>query len=126
ARNKAFELSTGDYIQYLDADDLLAPDKIASQIKLFEKYGDVVIVSGQWDRFYNNPEEAVFPDRFLDRDWDNPVDWLINSWEGKGMAQTAVWLTPRKLIEKAGPWNENLTINQDGEFFSRVLLEAKS
>ena len=126
ARNKAFELSTGDYIQYLDADDLLAPDKIANQVKLFAEYGNDIIVSGQWGRFYHNLAEAQFPTRFLDRDWQDPIDWLINSWEGKGMAQTAVWLTPRKLVEKAGPWNESLTINQDGEFFSRVLLEAKS
>src|SRR5271166_5822373 len=29
ARNKAFSLCQGDYVQWLDADDLLAPDKIA-------------------------------------------------------------------------------------------------
>src|SRR5215831_4789209 len=32
-RNKALELAKGDYIQYLDADDVLAPDKIAKQIE---------------------------------------------------------------------------------------------
>src|SRR5512138_2951718 len=34
ARNKAFSLSQGDYIQWLDADDLLAPEKIASQLSM--------------------------------------------------------------------------------------------
>ena len=29
ARNNAFKLCQGDYIQWLDADDLLSPDKIA-------------------------------------------------------------------------------------------------
>ena len=33
ARNKAFALSTGEYIQYIDADDLLHPDKIYLQWK---------------------------------------------------------------------------------------------
>ena len=33
ARNNAFSMSHGDYIQWLDADDLLAPDKIARQWK---------------------------------------------------------------------------------------------
>src|ERR1700723_2411466 len=33
ARNKAFALSHGDYIQWLDADDILAPDKIATQMQ---------------------------------------------------------------------------------------------
>src|SRR6266481_5875279 len=31
-RNHAFQLSQGDYIQWLDADDLLAPDKIERQL----------------------------------------------------------------------------------------------
>src|SRR5262249_57060076 len=33
ARNTALSISHGDYIQWLDADDLLAPDKVASQIE---------------------------------------------------------------------------------------------
>lgn len=46
------------------------------------------------------------------------MEWL-------GMAQPGTWLTPRKLIEKAGPWNETLSLNDDGEFFSRVILSAE-
>src|SRR5919199_5243439 len=33
ARNTAFSLCQGDYIQWLDADDLLAPDKIEKQVR---------------------------------------------------------------------------------------------
>src|SRR4029077_692185 len=36
ARNKAFQLCQGDYIQWLDADDLLSPDKVAKQLKAAE------------------------------------------------------------------------------------------
>ena len=38
ARNYGFQLSTGDYIQYLDADDLLSKNKIRSQMELLMKY----------------------------------------------------------------------------------------
>jgi glycosyltransferase involved in cell wall biosynthesis len=117
ARNFAFQQSEGDYILFLDADDIISPNKVKAQMEVFERYGDDIVLSGQWDRFENNIEEAQFPVRFLDRDWENPVDWLVNAWEGKGMAQTSVWLTPRHLIEKAGPWEERLKVNQDGEFF---------
>ena len=47
ARNRAFELSTGEYIQYLDADDYLEPEKIARQVQFLEEtkadvvYGDL-------------------------------------------------------------------------------------
>ncbi len=33
ARNLALSLSRGDYLQWLDADDLLAPDKVARQVE---------------------------------------------------------------------------------------------
>jgi hypothetical protein len=36
-----------------------------------------------------------------------------------------VWLTPRHLIEKAGPWDESLSLHDDGEFFCRVILQSK-
>jgi glycosyltransferase involved in cell wall biosynthesis len=40
ARNKALELCHGDYIQWLDADDLLSPDKVARQMAAAEECQD--------------------------------------------------------------------------------------
>lgn len=126
ARNTAFRHAQGDYIQYLDADDLLSPDKIRKQLDLLHKYGDQYIVSSAWGRFVRSIDEAEFIHQKV---WDNldPVEWLVAAWEGGGMMQTACWLTPRKLIEKAGLWNETLKSNpaDDGEFFCRVLLQSK-
>lgn len=126
ARNSAFELSCGKYIQYLDADDILHPNKIEDQVKMARIYDNSTVISGQWDRFNIDLNEAKFPQRFVDKDYANPIDWLIDSWEGKGMAQTAAWLTPRELIVSAGPWDESLHLNQDGEFFCRVLLKSQA
>ena len=36
-----------------------------------------------------------------------------------------VYLTPKRLIEEAGIWDENLSMNDDGEFFARILRQAK-
>ncbi len=126
ARNFALEMSVGDYFQYLDADDLLVPDKIEKQMKLFEQYGNDIIVSGIWGRFYNSIDDVKWEDQLINKNYENPIEWLVDSWNGKGMGQTSIWLTPRKLIERAGKWDETLTINQDGEFFCRVLLKAKA
>ena len=125
ARNYGLEQSTGTYIQFLDADDLLSPDKISSQIELANIHGDDIVYYGQWDRFTSSITEAKFLPKALDKDYDKPIDWLVQTWEGKGMAQTSVWLASRKLLDAAGVWNENLLINQDGEYFCRVLLESK-
>src|SRR5208283_3342655 len=53
ARNHAFRLSQGDYIQWLDADDLLAPDKIERQLAALRE-GDSgrILLSSPWAAFY--------------------------------------------------------------------------
>ena len=32
---------------------------------------------------------------------------------------------PRKIIEASEGWDENITVNDDGDFFCRILLKAK-
>jgi glycosyltransferase involved in cell wall biosynthesis len=124
ARNYGFEKSKGDFIQYLDADDLLSPNKIEEQLKLIKDKPDV-IANCTWQYFHNIIGDTKNKKQSIDKDYDNPTQWLIDSWDGKGMGLIHNWLTPNQLIEKAGPWNEELLINQDGEFFCRVLLHSK-
>lgn len=124
ARNTAFDRSTGDYIQYLDADDLLSPNKIKEQVVLLDHADSRAVSSSSWGRFYNNPAHLTIQPEEVWKDYDQPIDWLIDSWEGGGMMQTSCWLTPRELIQECGGWNENIKMNDDGEFFARVLLTS--
>ncbi len=125
-RNSGFAKSTGDYIQYLDADDLLSPDKIKDQLALLSSAGDGYIASCGWGKFSNTPSEATFVKQDVWKDMQ-PVQWLTSAWMGGGMMQTSCWLTPRALITAAGPWDESMqqNPNDDGEFFCRVLLKSK-
>ncbi|MFI5357300.1 MAG: glycosyltransferase family 2 protein, partial [Opitutales bacterium] len=43
---------------------------------------------------------------------------------GRGMMPPAAWLTPRALVDAAGPWDERLSLNDDGEYFCRVVLAS--
>ena len=127
ARNAGFRASRGEYIQYLDADDLLSPTKISEQMDVLLSDGNMgTITSCQWGKFSIQPSNTVFIKQQVWRD-AYPVDWLVAAWNGGGMMQTACWLTPRKIIELAGPWNELLRRNpsDDGEFFCRVILKSQ-
>ena len=123
ARNKGFTNSNGDFIQFLDADDILAPNKISSQIEQLISNPDAVS-NGRWGRFYSddpiNEHITWGPHESLQETME-PVEWLCQN----HMSQTACWLSPRVLIEEAGPWDEVLTINQDGEFFTRVVAKCR-
>lgn len=123
ARNRALSEAQGDFIQFLDADDLLAPDKIEIQMKRLSAESADRIAAGAWGRFY----DVQINTRFLEESvWTDlaPVDWLVTSWCGGGMMVTHSWLTPRTIIEKAGKWDETRSPVDDGEFFTRVVLNS--
>jgi glycosyltransferase involved in cell wall biosynthesis len=124
ARNAAFAASSGAYIQYLDADDLLAPSKISAQMGLLRTQGERVLATCGWALFEGTPDNAAFSPNALWNDFSDPVDWLIEAWLGGIWMPPSVWLTPRGIISAAGPWDESLSLHDDGEFFSRVLLAS--
>lgn len=122
ARNTAISLSRGDYIQYLDADDLLAPDKIAKQIEaLGPSRSPRTLLSGSWGRFMYRYYRTRFMPSALWCDL-SPVEWLIRKMQMNLYMQTSSWLVSRELAEEAGPWDTRLLGDDDGEYFCRVLL----
>ncbi|MEP0885052.1 glycosyltransferase [Trichocoleus sp. ST-U3] len=124
ARNRAFQESQGDFIQYLDADDLLASDKIERQVQLLENGNSDCVAAGEWARFHKIPSEALFIPQPLWADMP-PVEWLVCAWERHLMMHPAAWLVPREVAEIAGLWNESLSLDDDGEYFCRLVLASQ-
>jgi glycosyltransferase involved in cell wall biosynthesis len=125
AQNNAFPLSQGDYIQYLDADDLLAPNKIERQLTALRE-GDSkrVLLSSPWAPFYYRIRHARFVRNSVWQDL-SPVEWLLRKMGENLHMQNATWLVSRELAEAAGPWDTRLQFDQDGEYFCRVLLASE-
>ena len=124
ARNHAFRLSQGDYIQWLDADDLLAPDKIEKQLSVPGVLENrKILLSSAWAYFNYRTSKARFvPTRFY-QDLA-PVEWLFRKLSENLHMQTGTWLTSRELLQAAGPWDTRLMSDDDGEYYCRVLLAS--
>jgi glycosyltransferase involved in cell wall biosynthesis len=124
ARNKAFALSQGDYIQWLDADDLLAPDKIARQMQAPDRCNSKrTLLSGAWGKFYYRKSRAKFRPTPLWCDL-SPAEWLRRKMSQNCHMQTANWLVSRELTTAAGLWDTRLLGDDDGEYFCRVKLAS--
>jgi glycosyltransferase involved in cell wall biosynthesis len=122
ARNKAFSLCQGDYIQWLDADDLLAPDKIARQMEVAQMCADPrTLFSSEWGAFLFRPRRARFETTPLWAD-QSGVEWLLRKLGGNLHMQPATWLVSRELTLAAGPWDTRLSLDDDGEYFCRVVI----
>lgn len=125
ARNRAFRHCKGDYIMYLDADDLISPEKIELQVKALSHADSRAVATCAWEHFSDIPSTEISIRPYY-QSYGNPVEFLTHMWEIGGMMQPSCYLVPRQLIVKAGEWNEALTLNQDGEFMCRVLAKASS
>jgi glycosyltransferase involved in cell wall biosynthesis len=127
ARNKALSFAQGDYIQWLDADDLLAPDKISKQMKVAQPgYKSLRLLSSAYGVFHYRINKARFNPNGIWRDL-SPIDWITENFtDGKAYMVPAAWLISRKLTEKAGLWDERLSLNDDGEYICRVVLSSES
>lgn len=124
ARNLAFEKSTGDYIKYLDADDLISDDMIEKQVELLLSANDPYAVSTcSWQEFWDTID-ITFNQRCIYKDYNNPIELLADLWTKGEMFAVTCYLVSRQLISQVGDWDERLTKNQDGEFFCRVLSKA--
>ena len=119
ARNKCYSLSQGQYVQWLDADDLLEPDKVSRHQGLTKR----TLLSAEWAPFLYRPHRAHFVPTALWCDL-SPLEWLLRKMEQNLHMQTATWLVNRELTEAAGPWNTQLLGDDDGEYFCRVLLAS--
>ena len=126
ARNKALEYAQGDYIQWLDADDLLDSNKIYEQMKAVDSDpNDETLYSSPYGTFYLHVEKSRFVPNAL---WEDlaPVEWMLSKFAGGFWMNPAGWLVSRRLTEKAGPWDTRLCRDIDGEYFCRVVAASKS
>lgn len=124
ACNLAWRSARGDYIKFLDADDVLAPEAIALQLAALEgRPGH--LAHGTWARFFgDDPSEAVFTPRPGWHDGE-PLAWIKETWANtEPMYQCALFLIPRDLLRRVGGWDERLSLINDFEFFTRLILNS--
>jgi glycosyltransferase involved in cell wall biosynthesis len=125
ARNFAFECSSGDLIQYLDADDLLSKDLIKNKVKYFMDYGKNIVVTSTLKRFYTSINDSKTISEKIRKNYKNGIDLILDMAKHQQPSQVSSWLISRELKIITGNWNESLLRNQDGEMFIRLLLNCE-
>jgi glycosyltransferase involved in cell wall biosynthesis len=121
ARNTALAESKGEWIQFLDADDILDPEKIQQQMRLAALHPEAELLSGAWTRFQTSPGPLPLPNG-SQPDSLTGLDFMRRLWTEGVMMHSAAWLARRPLIDRCGPWVETPSPIDDGEFFCRLMM----
>jgi hypothetical protein len=102
----------------------LAPDKIAHQMAAAKRCpSSRTVFTSAFGTFIHRYYRAKFTPNELWRDL-SPAEWLRIKLNGNVYMQTGTWLMARELTQAAGPWDDRLLGDDDGEYFCRVLLKA--
>jgi glycosyltransferase involved in cell wall biosynthesis len=130
ARNNALRAARGDYIQLLDADDLIESDKLRNQVEFLEARRDVDIVYGSVRYFpAESPSERRLSLFGPDAPWmpctsGAGSDVLLALVEKNIMVINAP-LIRRNTFEDVGPFDESLPRADDWDIWTRCALAGK-
>jgi glycosyltransferase involved in cell wall biosynthesis len=120
ARNRLLELSTGEWLQYLDADDYLLPEKISQQIECHAQVpsADVIYspsIYEYWHERISHREILSIPE---------PHDpWiLLARWY---LPQTGSPLWRKQALLDVGGWKRDQPCCQEHELYLRLLIAGK-
>jgi glycosyltransferase involved in cell wall biosynthesis len=120
ARNYGTERSAGEFIQYLDADDLIAPGKLKKQLFALQHSG-ADVAYGDWQKFSSLPDGGkVIEQRFERQLGPFPeIDLFRGFW-----CPTAAYLVRRHVVDNVGGWNPSLPVIQDARFMLDCALHG--
>jgi glycosyltransferase involved in cell wall biosynthesis len=123
ARNVGWQAAAGQWIQFLDADDLLDPDKLAIQLRRAAlACSDTAVIYSAWTTF-----------GLIDARWERPglvvqprlhgdvVEQLLHS---ENAIATGAQLYARNWLARVGGWDERWTNGEDHDLAVRVAFEG--
>ena len=117
ARNHGLDHANGDYIQFLDADDVLKPEKLAHQIELIKQNHFPSIIIGSYSRQSESGKvlkEKIYPEKPSELIWVKLME--------SDLGITSANLFRRKiLVENGIRWNEKLKSSQEYYLMFEVM-----
>lgn len=124
ARNRGFELSNGQYVLFLDADDLILTDTIEMLVKALSKTDNCRCIAAcdWWFLVHQDGKWITRPGCTVDN--PPPGNDYIRGWLSGWFIPPGGILWTRPILNSVGGWDETITYNDDGDLMLRALLNG--
>jgi glycosyltransferase involved in cell wall biosynthesis len=129
ARNRGLSMAQGDYIQFLDADDLLAAPKLATQVQVLVAHPEFDLVYGSV-RYFRHEAPTILSRSF---DMQDAEGHIVLHGQGAAIVTPLVKhnrmvinapLLRAGLVRRVGPFLAGLRSMEDWEFWLRCALSG--
>lgn len=132
ARNRGVRESSGEYLAFLDGDDVWLPGKLFAQMEYFLSHPEVGIVFGKFRRWPVNKAGNYPPkENFITLEHKGGIDETVSGWiYHKLLLDSIVCIItaviPRSLFDTLGGFDESLRSGEDYDFWLRAsrLVQA--
>lgn len=119
ARNRGIAAAEGAYISFLDADDLLAPEKLADQAAFLQAHQELDAVYSRVCYFHDGEEDSGFvPKR------ETPSGDIVKSLIYSNFITIHSPLIRRRAMERIDGFDVNFNRFEDWDFFLRLALSG--
>ncbi|MBL7952460.1 MAG: glycosyltransferase family 2 protein [Flavobacteriales bacterium] len=126
ARNRAFAEARGEFIQMLDADDVIAPGKLEAQVTWMDGHQDIDVLYGDYFAFRGIADfasrGAYRPDEQVDGSGDAIVARLLRS----NIFRLNTVLLRKRSLNDVGGFREGFRYVEDWDFWLRLAAKGAS
>ncbi len=121
ARNHGIGMATGDYIAFLDSDDLWFPKKLELQMEVFRKDASIGLVSCDALSFMDN--KIVVPSLAKERPLHS--GWVLKYLLRQNFLNTNNVLIKREVLDSVGLFDEAREFSEDYDLWVRIAKRHK-
>lgn len=130
ARNRGIEAANGDWLAFLDADDIWTPDKIALQVEALEREPQLKLIAADMCEINQQGKllvESVQAKHQLLEKFQalagKPVPNALNALLTKNFIPTGTVLVKRAIVITAGGFNTHIRFGEDLELWAKIAAD---